>query len=274
MKKIFVAIVLAAVSQSVLGFSILSYNIRYNNPNDGLDAWENRKEEVYSYVFSGKYDVIGLQEVQKNQLDFLQSKPNEYSVYGVGREDGKEKGEYCPVFYNKKKFELISSETRWLSETPFKPSKGWDADFERVVTIVKFREIKSGEFFYFFNTHWDHVGVKAREESALLITLWAQELKTECANIILVGDLNATVADKAVRSLDFMFKDACPSSKHSVSTFNGFEMKAKPNAHIDHVRHSHGGWKASHYKIRFPKTKAGRQLSDHFPVSATFAFKK
>lgn len=274
MKKILVLLVLILFCHNVGAFSVLSYNIRYNNPNDGLDAWDNRKEEVYSYVFSGQYDIIGLQEVQKNQLDFLQSKPNEYSVYGVGREDGKEKGEYCPIFYNKKKFELVSSETRWLSETPFKPSKGWDADFERVVTIVKLKELKSRKFFYFFNTHWDHVGVKAREESALLITLWAQELKTECANIILVGDLNATVADKAVSSLHFMFMDACPNAKHDVSTFNAFEMKGKQNAHIDHILYSKDVWKVNKYKIRFPKTKAGRQLSDHFPVSATFAFKK
>jgi endonuclease/exonuclease/phosphatase family metal-dependent hydrolase len=274
MKKNLVLVVLIIFCQNVWGFSVLSYNIRYNNPNDGADAWDNRKEELYSYVFSGKYDVIGLQEVQKNQLDFLQSKPNEYSVYGVGREDGKEKGEYCPVFYNRNKFELVSSETRWLSETPFKPSKGWDADFERVVTIVKLKELKSGKFFYFFNTHWDHVGVKAREESALLITLWAQELKTEGPNIILVGDLNATLADQAVRSLDFMFKDACPDSKQGISTFNAFEMKGKPNAHIDHIRYSKAVWKVNKYKIRFPKTEAGRQLSDHFPVSATFAFKK
>ena len=87
MKKNLVLVILIIFCQNVWGFSVLSYNIRYNNPNDGADSWDNRKEELYSYVFSGKYDVIGLQEVQKNQLDFLQSKPNEYSVYGVGRED-------------------------------------------------------------------------------------------------------------------------------------------------------------------------------------------
>ena len=274
MKKNIVVFLLAIVCQNVSGFSVLSYNIRYNNPNDGLDAWDNRKEEVYNYIFSGNYDIIGLQEVQKNQLDYLQSKPNDYSVYGVGREDGLEKGEYCPVFYNNKKFELVSSETRWLSETPFKPSKGWDADFERVVTIIKFKDIKSSEMFYFMNTHWDHVGVRARQESALLITLWVFEMEQDCKNILLVGDLNATRADESVRSLDFSFSDACPSAKHKVSTFNGFEEKGKPNAHIDHILYSHQDWSVSKYSIHFPKTKAGRQLSDHFPVSATFAFKK
>ena len=118
---------------------VISYNVRYNNPNDGKDIWENRRSTIVNFIKNENPDFLGLQEVNHAQLLFLNSNLSNYSFVGVGRDDGKTKGEYSPIFYNNNLFDLIKSDTFWLSSTPDKISVGWDASMERICTYGLFK---------------------------------------------------------------------------------------------------------------------------------------
>ena len=155
---------------------VLSYNIRYNNPNDGKDIWDNRKESIVDFINHEDFDFAGLQEVTFSQLQYIEDKLVNYSYHGVGRDDGKQKGEFAPIFYNKNRYKLISGNTFWLSETPNTISVGWDASMERICTYALFEEKKSKRKFYVFNTHFDHIGVIARKKSAQLIIDYVNSL--------------------------------------------------------------------------------------------------
>ena len=133
---------------------VLSYNIRYNNPNDGKDIWDNRKESIVDFINYEDFDFTGLQEVTFSQLKYLEDKLVNYSYHGVGRDDGKQKGEFAPIFYNKNRYKLISGNTFWLSETPNTISVGWDASMERICTYALFEEKKSKNMFQILYIHY------------------------------------------------------------------------------------------------------------------------
>ena len=120
-------ILIFSLLQHTESITAISYNIRYNNPKDGINVWENRKETVSIFLNEENADFIGLQEVVHPQLLDLIGALKTYTYIGVGREDGKTKGEYSPIFYKKQKYTLLKSNTYWLSETPNIVSKGWDA---------------------------------------------------------------------------------------------------------------------------------------------------
>lgn len=170
---------------------IMSYNIRYNNPGDGERAWDRRKEEVANLIQFYQPDVIGLQEVLLGQLTFLEEQLADYARIGVGREDGKQAGEYSPLLYRKSKFELLDHGTFWLSETPDQPSVGWDAALERIVTWGQFRRKPQGDTAFVLNTHFDHRGEQARRESAQLIRRWIADHAAGYP-VVMTGDFNAS----------------------------------------------------------------------------------
>jgi endonuclease/exonuclease/phosphatase family metal-dependent hydrolase len=155
---------------------VISYNIRYNNPNDGKDIWENRRSSVVDFIKNENPDFLGLQEVTLSQLTYLNTNLTEYSYVGVGRDDGKTKGEYSPIYYKKTLFELLKTETFWLSKTPGSISVGWDASMERICTYGYFKVRNSDKKLWIFNSHFDHIGKIAREESAKLILKKISEL--------------------------------------------------------------------------------------------------
>jgi endonuclease/exonuclease/phosphatase family metal-dependent hydrolase len=155
---------------------VISYNIRYNNPNDGKDIWENRRTTIVDFIKNENPDFLGLQEVNHAQLLFLNSNLSNYSFVGVGRDDGKTKGEYSPIFYNNNLFDLIKSNTFWLSSTPDRISVGWDASMERICTYAVFKTKKNKKNIWVFNTHFDHIGIEAREKSADLIISMVNKL--------------------------------------------------------------------------------------------------
>ena len=156
MKKLFFIIPIIFFL-NVEELKVISYNIRYNNPNDGINIWENRKSTITKFLIDENPDFAGLQEVTFSQLSFLTESLKNYGFIGVGRDDGKTKGEYSPIFYNKKKYNVVSSKTFWLSSTPEKVSVGWDASMERICTYGLFENLSSKEKVWVFNTHFDHV---------------------------------------------------------------------------------------------------------------------
>ena len=171
--------------------NVMSFNIRYDNPEDSLDNWKFRKDRAANAVRFYDVDVLGTQEVLHNQLEDLKQRLPEYGVVGVGREDGKEKGEYSALWYKKNRFDLLDSGYFWLSETPEVPgSKGWDGACERIASWAKLKDKTSGKEFFALNTHLDHVGVVARREGISLMLDRVNQLSGGLP-VIVTGDFNS-----------------------------------------------------------------------------------
>lgn len=179
---------------------VMTFNVRYDNPEDSINAWAYRKDNVAKTIKFYDADIVGTQEVLNNQLEDLKEKLPEYKAIGVGREDGKAKGEYSAVLYKASRFNLQDSGYFWLSETPDMPSKGWDAACERIATWVILKDTVDGEKIFVLNTHLDHVGQIARSEGVKLI-LDKIELYRQDFPIIVTGDFNSTPESSVVEKI-------------------------------------------------------------------------
>ena len=174
---------------------IISFNIRYNSWDniDGENGWPNRKGAVAKMILEEHPAAIGLQEALIDQLQYLDTVLTHYRRIGVGRDDGKEAGEFMAIYYDTTRLELLSHRTRWLSETPDVPTKGWDAACYRTVTIAHFRDRQSEKEFQYLNTHLDHVGQTARAEGVKLIVGSLKESSiADNVPVIVGGDMNST----------------------------------------------------------------------------------
>ncbi|MDR6844700.1 endonuclease/exonuclease/phosphatase family protein [Flavobacterium granuli] len=207
MKKIILALgIFFTIANSIAqnkaqsNLNIMTFNIRYDNPGDGTNSWPNRKENALKMIRFNEVDILGMQEVLAHQLKDITANLTEYATVGVGREDGKEKGEFSPILYNKNKFTLIKSGYFWLSQTTEKPSKGWDAACERIATWVQLKDKATGKKIFVLNTHFDHIGEVARRESVNLIRIKIAQL-SEGMPQIMMGDLNATPDSSVIQSL-------------------------------------------------------------------------
>ena len=171
--------VLGAVSQPNSPINVATYNLRYNTPKDGINAWPERKEMVESLIRYHDFDLFGVQEALRGQLnDLLAMK--DFSFVGKGRDDGKEAGEHSAIFYKKDRFQVLQTGDFWLSETPDKPSLGWDATCcNRICSWAKFKDLQSGKEFFFFSVHFDHQGVEARRQSGKLMVQKIKEIDTK-----------------------------------------------------------------------------------------------
>lgn len=181
--------------------NVVSYNIRYDNPGDGDNRWSNRKDYAADFLKFYDVDICGAQEVLHNQLTDLLDRLPEFGYIGVGREDGKTKGEYAPIFYRKDRFTLIDSGNFWLAEDiNAVGEKGWDAACERVATWGIFKSKSTGKEFFVLNTHLDHVGKIARHEGASLV-LNQVNILSKGLPAIVTGDFNATVDSDPIQVL-------------------------------------------------------------------------
>lgn len=260
---------------------VMSFNIRFNNPVDGDNAWPNRKEMVASMIQFHDTDLVGIQEALKVQMDDLAILLPEYNWIGVGRDDGKEAGEYSAIFYRKDRLQDLQHGTFWLSATPeIAGSMGWDAACVRVVTWAKFKDRETGEIFYHFNTHFDHVGESARRESAKLLLRKIEEM-VKTKPVIVTGDFNATENSPAYEILTKgMIGEAASNQPHSLAdaryvsmrahhgpdwTFHGFETVVD-RPRIDYIFVSKNVQVERHGVLS--DRWNGRYPSDHLPVLA------
>ena len=249
--------------------NIISFNIRYNNPGDGENAWPNRKEMVTGLLQFHDPDIFGLQEALHDQIKFIDEELPKYDWFGVGRDDGKKEGEFCPVFYRTDKFILLDKGNFWLSETPEKPSLGWDAAIKRIVTWGKFQSKVTGKQFVVFNTHFDHVGVEARKNSAKLIRERIKDM-TEGVNlpVIVTGDFNLTPDQEPIQMLKKYFSDSHDITNEPPygpeGTFSGFDFNADLTRRIDYI-FVRGNIEVLEYAA-LSDSKDQRYPSDHLPV--------
>lgn len=221
----------AASEKTYDGVTIMSYNIRCDSGKhkDGTNSWEFRWKSVINMIDACGADVIGLQEVTPFQLPLLKDYCEKYRFKGVGRDDGKKKGEQTAIMYRADKVALVKWGAFWLSETPDKPGKGWDAACPRVTTWAIFRSKKSGERFMVVNTHLDHKGAQAQANGLKLIMDKIQEINKKAYPVVLMGDLNIKPDDPAFASMEgHGFQDArlCADKTDSCASFHGWGKRA------------------------------------------------
>ena len=254
---------------TVLGqTSFMTYNIRYNNPNDGVNWWGHRKSEVSEMINYYAPEIIGIQEGLENQVKYLDSTLVDYNYVGVGRDDGKLKGEFTAVFYKKECYKIRSTKTYWLSETPNKVSIGWDASMERIVTFVEFLDLKTNETLYVFNCHYDHKGRIAQKKSSELLLQIIDDKKIDDQKIIVMGDFNAQPNDEPIKTLKKELIDHYNKSGvvsyGPLGTFNQFATDKLIERRIDYILTKNITVKT--YIHIDDRRKNNLFLSDHLPV--------
>ena len=247
--------------------SVMTYNIRYDNEWDTANSWDSRKEAVINLLNKYRPGIFGIQEGLKNQLNFINSSLTKYKYFGVGREDGIDKGEFSAVFYDTTLFEKVLDSTIWLSDTPEKVSVGWDAALERICSFGLLKEIKSGKMIWVFNTHFDHIGILAREKSSELILNTIMNDAGKNSSVILMGDLNLTPDELPYLNLNRFIPDAMYSSETPFSgikgTFNGFTNDPVTKK-IDYIFCRN--IRVLSYSHINDKINDHKHISDHFPV--------
>ncbi|MCW5775437.1 MAG: endonuclease/exonuclease/phosphatase family protein [Phycisphaeraceae bacterium] len=273
----FGVVVSAAAGQPAMELALLTFNIRYGTAPDGANAWANRADFVAEVIREAGADVVGLQEALRGQLDHLAAALPRYAEVGVGRDDGRTRGEHATILYDRARFAVDESGTFWLSETPETPgSMHWGNRITRICTWARLVDKATGRAVYVYNVHLDHESQASRERSVRLI---AERIgaRTHADPVVVMGDFNAGEGNPAVLFLTGragvppmpMLKDsfrALHPDETEVGTFNAFRLGNTGGAKIDHVFVPADAEVLDAAIVR--TEREGRYASDHFPVSA------
>lgn len=265
---------------------VMSYNVRYSTADDGENNWENRRAATPTMLRDIKPDIFGVQEAMKEQIDFILEKCPSYMAVGVGREDGVSEGEHMSVFYNADILELVDWGNYWLSETPWKPSIGWDAACKRTATWTLMRVKATGKLFYFVNTHLDHRGVMAKRNGLALVFDSIQKMNKEGYPMVLTGDFNVLPDNPCLSELDSLMVSARKSARKTETkgSFNGYghpeKSKAGDKLHgkvlsglrpIDYIYHK--GFSSNPvFRVVDKQYNDITFISDHYPIYADLIF--
>ena len=255
---------------------VMSFNIRCGSCEkpDDVNHWSRRQYLVAELIKRQRPDLIGLQEAELFQVRDLVALLGDYDWIGVGRDDGKEKGEANAVLFRKKRFKLLSQDTIWLSSTPTQVGKGWDAALNRTASIIRLKDRKGAREFFLLNTHFDHLGQQARMESSRLIVDLARS-RAGALPVIVTGDFNYTRNSPGYAIVAGGLRDAeqasvSPAQGGDVS-FNGFGNSIEPGNKIDFILVNDGFEVLSHRIVT--DLYQGRYPSDHYPVQAELRIK-
>jgi len=248
--------------------TIISYNIRYDNRWDKENLWSLRKNRLSQLLMDYDPSIFGIQEGLLNQVEWIDSTLRNYNYIGVGRDDGKGKGEFCAIYFDTTRYEVMESSTFWLSDTPNKVSVGWDAALERICTYGLFKKKMSGKMVWVFNAHFDHVGGLARKKSSELILKTIKEVNTQSLPVVLMGDFNSNPDSDPIKIFKNNLEDALEISstrlKGPTGTFNGFDKRHPLNNRIDYIFVK--GMKVISYRHIDDRLSNNRHISDHLPV--------
>lgn len=251
---------------------VISYNIRMGAAKDGTNSWEFRYPATALMIEDQKPDVFGLQEAFSYQVRFIAENFKDYDNVGVGRDNGKDKGEFMSIFWNKKTVKMVKWGTFWLSETPEKPSMGWDAACKRTATWALMKDKRTGKMFYFVNTHLDHKGKEAQRKGLELIVSRIDEINPKSYPMILTGDFNIKPDNVALKGLEEKMQSArkiAPKTDNA-ATFNNWG-KAKSDMVIDYIYVS-GFSACPEYHTINEKYGDWKYISDHYPIYAKLIF--
>jgi len=278
---IFLLVPLFVHTQNV-DLKVMTFNVRYDNPNDGAFGWALRKPLVIGVIREVNPDIIGFQEPLDNQVTELQEKLSDYFKVGVARDDGKRSGEYNPIFYKVDRFEKKSEGTFWLSETPNKAgSRSWNAACNRLVTWVKLKDQRSRKKLFVFNTHFDHVSEEARIQSAHLLLSAIQQVAGD-EWVVVTGDFNDMEGSAMYRiltgsNIELTLINTARISRNPPAgppyTYIGFPFKPQDGDVIDFIftKNNRSVTVTGHSVITFHRDD--QYPSDHLPVSTTFEIK-
>jgi endonuclease/exonuclease/phosphatase family metal-dependent hydrolase len=274
MKKFFLFLFLsgltfAAKAQSV---KLMTYNLRLSLASDGLNSWAHRKDFMVDQINFYAPDIMGTQEGLPGQVHYLKKHLKNYDYIGIGREGSDEKGEHAAVFYNTDRFRVLKHHTFWLSQTPGKMSKGWDAAYLRICTYGLFQNKKNAKQFWVFNIHLDNKGEVARRESVKLILRTMKEVNTRGLPVILMGDFNSLPGSDVMKELSKHFYESRRISKTAPfgpeGTFNNFEFGETGNQRIDYIMIEKKCPVIVKKYAVLRNSRNHRYPSDHFPVYA------
>ena len=251
---------------------VMSYNIRMGVAKDGTNSWEYRYPATALMLQDQMPDVFGVQEAFEFQIRFIEDNFADYDSVGVGRDNGKSEGEFMSIFWNKKTVKMVKWGTFWLSETPEKPSKGWDAACKRTATWALMKDKKTGKHFYYVNTHLDHRGSEARRQGLNLIVSRIDEINQKGYPMVLTGDFNMKPDDAALTGLEQRMQSArkiAPKpDNHATLNLWG---KGKADMVIDYIYVS-GFSACPEYHTVNEKYGQWKYISDHYPVYAKLIF--
>ncbi|MBU0940947.1 MAG: endonuclease/exonuclease/phosphatase family protein [Bacteroidetes bacterium] len=252
---------------------VMTYNIRLDIASDGDNAWKNRKEFLSSQVLFFGPDVLGVQEARPNQMADLKEFLRDYKTIGSGR-DGGEQGEHSAIFYNVNKFKVEKVSTFWLSETPEKLSKGWDAAYPRICTYGLFTDLKTSKKIWIFNTHLDHVGEQAQVNGIKQIQQKIKELNNRNYPVVLMGDFNVEPNSVLIKNIseDMINSNTVAKVKFGpTGTFNGFKFNEAVTRKIDYIFISKSKQLTVNKYAVLSDSNNLKYPSDHFPVYVELA---
>lgn len=249
--------------------NVMTFNVRLDTPSDSLNNWKYRKDNVCDMINYYQPSLFGCQEVCNNQMEDMKVRLMDYQAIGVGRDDGKTMGEYCPIFFRKDQFELLDSGNFSLSETPYQFGiRGWDASYNRVATWALLKMKSNGMKLLYYNTHLDNDGKIARQKSAELVLEHIKECNPGIP-VIVTGDFNCGPDAEPL----IVFRNAGFSCSYQDAlvkygpeyTFHDFGRLAEKDCEqIDYVLVS------DHRRILRSRTiqdnVRGWNFSDHYPV--------
>ena len=278
LKKIFILTAAMIMSLPLLqakddegndGLKVMSYNIRLGSAQDGTNSWGLRYTATEEMLKDQQPDVFGVQEALEYQVRYIEDMCG-YESVGVGRENGKKEGEYMSIFWNKKTVSMLKWGTFWLSETPQKPSRGWDAACFRTATWALMKDKATGDKFYFINTHLDHQGVQAQKNGLKLIMDKIAEINDDGYPVVLVGDFNMEPSNPNLSDLDASMQSArnIAEQTDSHATYNGW---GKSNTMIDYIYVS-GFSSCPEYQTVTKRYADRKFVSDHYPICARLIF--
>lgn len=277
MKKFFYSLAIAAFALMSIAcnrtseIKVMSYNIRLSSGTikaDSIYHWEHRKQASLNLMHEENPTVFGLQEACPDQMDYMVENLPEYGYIGVGRDDGKRKGEFMSIFYKKEEVEFIDGGTFWLSETPDQVSKGWDAACFRTCTWALLKKKDTGKKFVYMNTHLDHMGKVAREESIKLIVERAEKLTGGKLPVFITADFNSPTSNAIFKPMQEAMLDARVEAPvtDDRGTLNCWGT-TPPGVVIDHVFYR--GAEAQKFEVLRDKDYGAPYVSDHYPVMLT-----
>lgn len=256
-------------AQESEGLKVMSYNIRLGSAQDGTNSWALRYTATGEMLEDQKPDVFGVQEALEYQVRYIEEMCG-YESVGVGRENGKKEGEHMSIFWNKKAVSMLKWGTFWLSETPEKPSKGWDAECFRTATWALMKDKKTGKKFYFVNTHLDHKGTEAQKNGLKLIVDRITEINPDGLPMVLTGDFNMEPSNPNLAELDARMQSArkIAAQTDSHATYNGW---GKSSTMIDYIYVS-GFSSCPEYQTVTKRYEDRKFISDHYPIFARLIF--